>query len=338
MKVIQVGLGAMGKTWIETVRRSSEVQFAAWVEVDPALGQKRAADYGFAPNLVFTSLEAALEGVQADGILDVTPPAAHKSVSFAAMERGIPVLSEKPLSGTRADAQAIVDKSNATGVLHMVTQNYRYTPLAQTVKRVLDNRALGAVGAVSVEFYKGPHFGGFREEMPYPLVVDMAIHHFDMLRFFLGSSPQRIFATSWNPSWSWYKGDASVAISAVFSHGIHVNYAGSWCAQAQETSWNANWRFECANGVLTVEDDAVYTQIVTGVEARSGYQHVSNCPKTQVPLVAMEHQAQDYLLHEFVEAVTQGKPPATTCQDNIHTIHFVFDVVQSIETGTVVAR
>jgi predicted dehydrogenase len=220
----------------------------------------------------------------------------------------------------------------------MVTQNYRYTPLAQTVKRVLASGELGAVGAVSIEFYKGPHFGGFREEMPYPLVVDMAIHHFDMLRFFLDSSPQQVYARSWNPSWSWYKGDASASVTATFANGVAAAYTGSWCAQAQETSWNANWRFECANGVLTVEDDAVYMQKLTGVESRGSYQHVSNSPKTLVPPVSMERQAQDYLLHEFVEAVTQGKPPITTCQDNIHTIHFVFDVVQSIETGAVVAR
>jgi predicted dehydrogenase len=45
----------------------------------------------------------------------------------------------KPLAGTLEDAQAIVDAANATGVLHMVAQNYRYSALAQTVRQQLEN-------------------------------------------------------------------------------------------------------------------------------------------------------------------------------------------------------
>ncbi|MDZ4765143.1 MAG: Gfo/Idh/MocA family oxidoreductase [Chloroflexota bacterium] len=338
MKVIQCGLGGMGRQWINTVLASPEVEFAALVEPDAATAQKRASEYELDPALIFPSLAAALAAVKADGVIDVTPPAAHKAVSFAAMEAGLPVLSEKPLAGTREDARAIVAKSDQTGVLHMITQNYRYSPLAQTVKAALDAGDLGAVGAVGVSFFKGPHFGGFREEMPYPLIIDMSIHHFDMLRFFLDANPVSIYGKSWNPAWSWYQGDASAAISATFDNGAQINYTGSWCSQGQETTWNADWRFECANGVLTVEDDQVYVQHMLGIEDRGGYRHVQNDVKTNVPLVTMERQAQAYLLYEFYQAVTTGKAPGTPCQDNIKTVEFVFDVVQSFETGAPVTR
>lgn len=324
MKVIQCGLGGMGRHWISTVLASPDVEFAGLVEIDPAVAQQRIDEYGLDPALIFPSLEAALAAVKADGVIDVTPPAAHKAISFAAMEAGIPVLSEKPLAGTREDARAIVEKSNQTGVLHMVTQNYRYSPVAQTVKQVLETGELGTVGAVSVRFFKGPHFGGFREEMPYPLIIDMSIHHFDMMRFFLNANPVTIYGESWNPPWSWYKGDASAAVTARFDNGAVVNYTGSWCSQGQETPWNADWRFECANGVLTVQDDRVYVQYGT-------------TERTEVPLIAMERQAQAYLLHEFYEAVTMGRQPGTPCQDNIKTVEFVFEVVESFKKGTPVS-
>ncbi len=338
MKVIQCGLGGMGRTWINTVLASPEVAFAALVEIDAATAQKRVEEFGLDPALIFPTLEAALAAVDADGVIDVTPPAAHRAISFAAMEAGLPVLSEKPLAGTREDARAIVEKSNQTGVLHMITQNYRYSPLAQTVRSVLDSGALGAVGALSVQFFKGPHFGGFREEMPYPLIIDMSIHHFDMMRFFLNASPSSVYGKSWNPPWSWYRGDASAAVTAHFDNGVIANYTGSWCSQGQETTWNANWRFECANGVLTVEDDRVFVQRWSGIVERPGYRHVGNEAKTEVPLVTMERQAQSYLLHEFYEAVTQGRQPGTPCQDNIRTVEFVFDVVESFRTGAPVSR
>jgi predicted dehydrogenase len=336
MKVIQVGMGGMGNAWIRAVQRSSDVQFVGFVEVNEDIAKQQVATYGIDNTRVFNTMEDALDHLEVDGIINVTPPQFHKEISFVALDAGIPVLSEKPLAGTLGDSRMIVAKANETGVLHTITQNYRYSALAQTVKSVLDEGELGVVGSISVEFFKGPHFGGFREEMPYPLIIDMSIHHFDMMRFFLNSNPKQLYARSWNPAWSWYKGDASASVNVQFENGVPVNYIGSWCSQGMETTWNANWRFECEKGILTIEEDAAYIQRLSGIEERPGHHHTSNEEKEQVTLLTMEREAQDYLLHEFYEAVTHGKPTGTPAQDNIHTIEFVFGVVQASETGQVV--
>jgi predicted dehydrogenase len=218
----------------------------------------------------------------------------------------------------------------------MITQNYRYHQPLYTLKQVLKSGHLGTISSVTVEFFKGPHFGGFREEMPYPLIIDMSIHHFDLMRYFLESDPISVYGRSWNPPWSWYSSDASASVSLAFANGVTVAYNGSWCSQGQETPWNAHWRFECAKGVVTLREDQVYVQRVTGYESGTGYRQSLHDPIEQIALAPMERMAQAYLLHEFVEAVTQGKAPATTCQDNIKSLGIVFDVVKSFETGTVV--
>jgi predicted dehydrogenase len=220
-------------------------------------------------------------------------------------------------------ARAIVRKANDTGVLHMVSQNRRYQTSTQTLKQVLDSGQMGQVGSVTVEFFKGPHFGGFREEMAYPLIIDMAIHHFDLMRFFLDSNPISIFGQSWNPIWSWFKGDASANLLLEFANQVKVAYNGSWCSPGRETAWNAHWRFECEKGVAVLEEDQVYTQL-TGEEA------------VAVAPVEMVYQDQAYTLHEFYEAVTKGRTPVTTCQDNIKSLAIVFNAVKSFETGEVV--
>ncbi len=323
MKVIQVGIGGMGNAWLRAVQASPEVAYAGFVEVSDKVAAEQVAQYGLDDSRIYKSLGAALDAVQADGIINVTPPQFHKAISIEALERGIPVLSEKPLADTRQSAQEIVDAANRTGVLHMVTQNYRYKPPLQTLKQALDSGVAGAIGAVHIEFFKGPHFGGFREEMPYPLIIDMSIHHFDLMRFLLGSDPVALFGRSWNPSWSWFKGDASASVTLDFANDVTVSYDGSWCSQGRETDWNADWRFECSKGVVTMVNSQVYTQL-TGADP------------VLLETVAMERTDQSYLLHEFYEAVTQGKPPVTTCQDNIKSLGIVFDVVESFETGAVV--
>lgn len=313
----------MGNAWLAAVQASPHVEYAAFVEVNPTVAAEQVAKYGLDASKIFPTLEDALAAVDADGVINVTPPQFHRSVSITALEAGLPVLSEKPLADTLEAAQEIVDVANRTGVLHMVAQNYRYRAPTQTLFQTLAQSNFGAIGAVKVDFFKGPHFGGFREEMPYPLIIDMSIHHFDLMRFFLQSDPVAIYGRSWNPPWSWFKGDASAAVTLEFEGGVIVSYNGSWCSQGQVTPWNANWRFECAEGVICLTDDQVMTQRPDG-------------ELITVPLVKPERSEQAYLLHEFYEAVTLGKPPATTCQDNIKSLGIVFDVIQSFQSGAIV--
>lgn len=324
MKVIQVGIGGMGNAWLRAVLASPNVEYAGFVEISDAIAAEQVQRYGLDGSKVYKSLAEALAAGPVDGVINVTPPQFHKDVSLTALEAGIPVLSEKPLADTLDSAQGIVQKADATGILHMVAQNRRYMVGPQTLKHALSLPQMGEVGSASVQFFRGPHFGGFREEMPYPLIIDMSIHHFDLMRFLMDSDPVAVYGRSWNPPWSWYKGDASAAVTLDFTGGKVINYTGSWCSQGREMSWNAEWRFECANGVVVMEgEDRVYTQL-TG-EA-----------PVEVAPVQLARDGQAYLLQEFYEAVTTGKPPVTTCQDNIKSLGIVFDVVKSFETGAVV--
>ena len=111
-----------------------------------------------------------------------------------------------------------------SGRVNTYAQNQRYTPVAQTIKRALESGTLGRVASVSIEFSRGPHFGGFREEMAYPLILDMSVHHFDLMRFFLGSDAVSVFARSWNPPSSWLRGDASGKVSLKLAGGVVASY------------------------------------------------------------------------------------------------------------------
>ncbi len=336
MKVIQLGIGGMGETWLKALRRSGEFEYAGFVEINDDIAREQAAAYELDPATIFKSLPEALEKLDADAVIDVTPPQFHRANATLALDAGLPVLSEKPLAQSPEDARAIVAKAKETGLLHLVAQNYRYRPLSQTIKSLLDSGELGAVAAVHAEFYKGPRFGGFREQMPHPLIIDMAIHHFDLMRFFLNSDVAEISARSWNPPWSWFKGDASAAATLRFENGVRASYSASWCSQALPTSWNANWRFECEKGVMRVEHDVVTVEDLSQVSDRRGAPANGHRERRLIPLLEMAREGQDFLLHEFYEALAKGKPAATSAQDNIRTIEFVFGVVRACDSGQAV--
>lgn len=336
MRVIQVGLGGMGNTWLRAVGRSPEVEFAGFVEIDDEIARAQSEAYNLDQSLIYKSLPEALQALEADAVLNVTPPQFHREICVAALEAGAPVLTEKPLADTLEDARAIAATAESTNLLCSVAQNYRYRPLTQTIKAVLESGELGALGAVQAEFYRGPHFGGFREEMAHPLILDMSIHHFDLMRFFINSDAAAISARSWNPPWSWFSGDASAAVQIEFGSGVQATYAGSWCSQAFETSWNANWRFECERGALLVDDDRIFVQRLLRVDEGARGLASAHDEARELPLIAMEREGQDYLLHEFYGAVTGGAATATTAQDNIHTMDFVFGVMRACDSGETV--
>jgi predicted dehydrogenase len=320
LNVIQVGIGGMGNAWLKAVLEAPNADYAGFVEVNPTIAAEQVQRYGLNPDRVFPSLETALASVQADAVINVTPPQFHRTVSLTAIEAGIPVLSEKPLADTFDAAQEIVARSSATGILHMVAQNRRYMVDTQTLHHALQTPGLGAIGSVAVEFFRGPHFGGFREEMAYPLIIDMSIHHFDLMRFFLNRDPIGVYGRSWNPPWSWYQGDASAAVVLDFGDSVVVTYNASWCSQGRDTSWNADWRFECANGVVTMRDEVVTVHL-------QGQEPAAIAPAQPV------HTGQAYLLQEFIAAVRGERMPVTTCQDNLKSLGIVFDVIRSFETG-----
>lgn len=324
VRIIQVGVGGMGRVWLDTVTKSDEVEFGAWVDIDPAILDAQCKAYGFDPAHCYTSLSDALETERADALLNVTPPQFHEAVSCAAFEAGLAVLSEKPLADTMEAARRTVDCAERAGVLFMVAQNYRYREPIRAIKNLVASGRYGAPGQVHISFYRGPHFGGFRERMENPLIVDMSIHHFDLMRYILGADPVWVMGHSWNPYWSWFKGDASAALVFEFANGSHVVYHGSWCATGDQTSWNGHWHIECERGVIVLRNNLVFEAAI-GEALR------------EVPVEAMARTGQHYLLHEFYRALREGITPSTHGRDNLKSLAMVFGAVQAVEEGGVVA-
>ena len=331
INVILVGIGGFANAWIPDILDSPEVEFSGFVEINPKTIRQQVKKYGFAQQLIFPTLEEALVGLKADAVINVTPPKVHKSISLTALEAGIPVLSEKPLADSMSSAQEIVRKSNQTGILHMVAQDYRYKVPIQTVKDQLDSGKLGRVDSVRVDFYKGTHFKvNYLDELPYPLLMDMSIHHFDLMRYFLGSNLSSVSAHSWAPYWNWFEGESAVSAVLKFENHAVVTYYGNWCGTGQETSWNGNWRFDCEHGVLLLIDDKVYLQRRTdALEDFGGYTQYINGDLVEVPLLDPKHAGREQLLHEFCRAISTGKQPETSCQENVKSLKIVFDVIEA---------
>src|SRR5699024_11741088 len=131
----------------------------------------------------------------ADDVIDETIPDAHHAVTDDAQHAGYPVLGEKPCAATLAEAVSLSGHAETTGTLFVISQSRRNNPHLHEARRLAEE--LGGAGIVDTRFAKAPRFGGCRDEMAHPLLVDMAIHAFDAGRALLAGRPASVPAPSY---------------------------------------------------------------------------------------------------------------------------------------------
>jgi predicted dehydrogenase len=209
----------------------------------------------------------------------------------------------------------------------------RLTPQIDAFRRFLASGRLGAIEEVHSDFFIGARFGGFRVEMDHPLLLDMAIHTFDQARFLSGADPVAVYCHGFNPGRSWYKGDGSAVAIFEMTGGLVFTYRGSWCAEGCNTSWECDWRFQCANGAALWDgaDSFRAERMKTTKKSREGF--FGETETLVVPVRKMAHTGHDGCIREFIECVREGGQPQTRGEDNIKSLAMVMAAVKSSNTG-----
>src|SRR5690349_936898 len=245
MRVIQVGLGGFGRGWAEIARAMEGSDLVAAVDPSPAARAWAVAALGLADGAVFASLDAALAATSADAVLVITPPDTHHAVAMAALRAGKHVLLEKPLATTIDEARDLIQAADAVGRTLMVSQNYRYRPGAVAARQAVADGVLGDLVAVRVRCLRDTRAiwpaDNFRYAMHHPFVLDMSIHHADLLRAITGQEVTAIYARGWRVPDSPYQHDPAVAATLTLNGGATVLYEGDWATRVPETSGNGEW-------------------------------------------------------------------------------------------------
>jgi predicted dehydrogenase len=135
-----------------------------------------------------------------DVIIVTTVDRLHHDYIIRAMERGCDVISEKPMTTDVEKCRAILETVKRTGRRLRVTFNYRYSPSRSKVKELLQQGTIGDVTSVHFEWLLDTRHGAdyFRrwhrdKANSGGLMVHKSTHHFDLVNWWLDSSPQTVF-------------------------------------------------------------------------------------------------------------------------------------------------
>jgi predicted dehydrogenase len=332
IKAILVGCGAMSAEWIRSAKELN-VELVSLVDINPTAAQQRAQEFQIdAP--IFAKYREAIAQTPADALFDCTIPAMHKEVASAAMQAGLHVLEEKPLALTLTDANELVSLSEQTRRLHVIQQNRLFNRGVRLLRRMISDGVIGEVTTVHTDFFIAPYFGGFRETMPHVLLIDMAIHPFDVARFLIGANAESALCEEWNPVNSAYGFGASVTTFFRMTNSVRFSYRGSWCAEGFRTSWDACWRVIGTKGTLLWDgyDDVRAERFKARSELLSEQELVLPQPDQEPP--AALTRGHYSVMAQFVRALrNEGPLPETRSADNIHSLAMVMAATSSAEAG-----
>lgn len=339
LTAVLVGCGGISAAWLKAVKDIPELEIVGLVDLVEDNARKRAQEFDLPQAMTGADLDPVLDATHPQIVFDCTVPEAHLPTTLNALGRGCHVLGEKPLADSMDHARQMVAAAQSSGKLYAVMQNRRYLEQTRRLRQFFTANTLGPLTTVNCDFYLGPHFGGFREQMEHVLLMDMAIHTFDQARFMTGADPSSVYCKEWNPPQSWYKHGASAV--AIFDltdprtgNTIVYTYRGSWCAQGLRTTWEAEWRFITTHGSLKWDGDqgfAAETEVPTG-------EFFSSANAVEIPAYTRAEKTLGHAscIREFVECVATRAKPDTICTDNIKSLAMVFGAIESADTGRLV--
>jgi predicted dehydrogenase len=330
-KIIVAGCGMVSDTWIQIALARGDCEIVGLVNRNIDRAKAKKTQFNLSAN-TYSSLANALEKENANLVFDLTAPESHFEITTTALKAGCHVFGEKPMSDTLENAEKMVQAAEESKREYFVMQNRRFVPGIVSMRDFLRTNRLGVIGQVSASFQLDPHFGGFREEMESPLIADMAIHTFDAARFITGKNPVSVYCHEYNPTWSWYKGNANAVCIFEMEDGSVFDYKGSWCANGMNTSWESEWRVACAHGAVFWDGhEKLYYDLTSTGPPKTGLasENEITADYTDIPIKPQPLNGHEICVTEMFDALKNGTHPQTDCRDNINSIRMVYKAIES---------
>ena len=188
LRAAVIGLGMMGRAhvrvWDELVEG---VELVAVADTDPA-ALRECTDGRAARG--YTDAASMLAAEDLDLVSVVVPTSLHLPTTIAALDAGSNVLVEKPIAATRGEAEKMIDAARRAGRMLTVGHIERFNPAIRELRRRLAAGELGRIFEIRATRL-GPFPARIRDV---GVVVDLAPHDLDVMRYLLGSDPVRLYA------------------------------------------------------------------------------------------------------------------------------------------------
>jgi len=327
-----IGLGFMGRHYVEFLYRMNGVQVTAVCDIREDIASELAEAVGAAS---IPNAEDLASSADVDVVFVCTPEHHHVAASLAAINAGKAVLIEKPLAHTLGDGRAIIQAARNKGTLVMVGHLLRFEPRWAAAKRVIDAGDIGDVVSISTR-----RVGNvldqtvLRGRTTIPLYY--GVHDLDIVRWFAGSEAKTVYAARRS--------------GALEAHGYSIHDLYSTVLQFDDNilaTAQLGWHVPpAAAAAPTTGFTVVGTQGTIVVDqASTGLQFWTEATSMVHPVIdvtfwpEVHHVPGGALVNElthFIDCVRDDVEPIITGEDGFEALRLSLAMEASADTGTII--
>jgi predicted dehydrogenase len=258
-------IGAQGH--VPAYLKRSDVEIVAVADICPA---RRALVPAQLPRArVYDSAEALFSAEQGriDFVDVATPPSEHATLGLRALELGLHVLCEKPLTTRLADAAALLEKAQAAQRVVFPCHNYKHAPVVTAIRDVIRSGRIGKVRAVSLQTFRNTHAKGvtewnthWRREVRHSgggIAMDHGSHTFYLTFDWMDAWPTAVTAKLTNQEPAKWDTEDNFSAVLTFPTGL-ADVHLTWTAGVRKVIYNVQGE----RGAITVDDDDIQIAVM----------------------------------------------------------------------------
>lgn len=182
-----IGVGNMGKHHARVYAEIEGVDLVAVADLDKNNGRRIARKFNCR---YYDSVSRLLDTENLDAATIAAPTSMHRDVALECIERGVPVLIEKPIAESVASAQKIIKQSEKSNVVVCVGHIERFNPVVGMLKTLVRQGKFGKIIAINTK-----RVGLYPSQITdTDVIVDLAVHDIDVCTFILEKRPESVYA------------------------------------------------------------------------------------------------------------------------------------------------
>jgi virulence factor len=320
VKVGVIGLGRMGQQHCRVYSSLRRAHLVGVCDINPEVGRQvaRRFDVPF-----FSNPDELIDSVEAISL--VTPTPFHYDLALKCIERGMPVLIEKPIAETLDQAEKLVKAAEAKGLICQIGHIERFNPAYMELRNVLDEMSVLAINFRRLSAYSGSN-------TDVDVVLDLMIHDTDLVLNLVGEEPVSISASGLSA----YGKAVDYAVAQLrFQHGPLVTLTASRLTEEkiraiEVTAKEAFLEANLLNKTVTVHRRTV-SQYLNHNSHNVKYRQESILESVLVPVV-------EPLLSElqhFIDCVSEGKQPTVKPRDGFRALRLAVEIRDAIHANIV---
>lgn len=328
IKVAVIGVGEMGENHARVYNDIEGAQLVGVTDVNAARVEhvgRRFSVPGFTDHIKM------LEELKPDAVSICTPTIMHASSAMKALEAGCHVLVEKPIAHSIEAAKELVVKADECNCQLMVGHIIRFNPAIQSLKQRLDNKELGRIFEIITT-----RIGPFPTRIhDVGVVVDLATHDLDVMRFLLGLFPLRVYAETEQRIHSDYEDLMSAIVR--FPDGVIGTLATNWLTPTKVRGITILGE----RGMFKVDDLTqdlyFYANDQTEGEMWGALRTLKGVSEGKMIRYAIKREEPLRAeLRSFISALNQNMPVPINGQDGLDALCLAMDLIHSAKTHQVV--